>query len=155
MPLLRKATPADTQAVFDLRSAAILHGSRGHYPDELLARWTDGAPGEGFQAFVADHCYVLEVNSHIAACGAISCQDGQIDAVFVSPEHMGQGLGRQVVAFLEQLAHEAGLLEVHLQSTLNAAPFYRSQGFVGDALAPYHSPRGFSLDSIPMRKRLR
>jgi len=151
---IRKATTADTQAVFDVRSAAILHGSRGHYPDELLVRWTDGAPGEGFAAFVADHCYVLEIDGRVCACGAIAIPDGQIDSLFVSPAQMGKGLGQQMLAFLEQLAREAGIAEVHLQSTLNAAPFYRRAGFVGDAIAPYHSPRGFSLDSIPMRKQL-
>ncbi|MGA2069083.1 MAG: hypothetical protein ABSG86_29280, partial [Thermoguttaceae bacterium] len=37
---------------------------------------------------------------------------------------------------------------------LNAAEFYRSCGFVGEAIGLYQSPRGITLDCIPMTKVL-
>lgn len=53
---------------------------------------------------------------------------------------------------LETLARSAGLAEIRLDASLNAAPFYRSLGFSGDEVSLYHSPRGFSLACIPMVK---
>ena len=51
-------------------------------------------------------------------------------------------------------AREAGLAEVMLHATLNAAPFYRTCGFVGETVCVYTSPRGIRLDCVPMRKEI-
>lgn len=67
---------------------------------------------------------------------------------------MRTGIGRQIMLYLEKLALDAGLTQLSLESTLNAVKFYRAQGFVGDSVAKYVSPRGFSLDCIPMTKNL-
>lgn len=67
---------------------------------------------------------------------------------------MRVGVARRMMTHLEQIAREAGLPEMKLNSTLNAAAFYRRCGFDGDAVSTYHSPRGFQLDCIPMTKNL-
>jgi GNAT superfamily N-acetyltransferase len=79
---------------------------------------------------------------------------GRIDAVFVDPECMGQGVGSRVMQHLERLAVSLGIAELSLDSTLNAAPFYRALGYVGDQPSAFQSPRGFSLACVPMSKRL-
>ncbi|HET7371497.1 MAG TPA: GNAT family N-acetyltransferase [Gammaproteobacteria bacterium] len=79
---------------------------------------------------------------------------GKIDAMFVHPEFMGLGIGKRIMSYLESLAREAALSRLHLESSLNAAQFYRSCGFVGDEFAEYHSPRGISLECILMHKHL-
>jgi N-acetylglutamate synthase-like GNAT family acetyltransferase len=88
------------------------------------------------------------------ATGMINLESGKIDALFVEPTHMNTGLGKHVLLYLEKLAIEAGLAQLHLSSTLNAALFYRTQGFVGDSIATYESPRGLSLACVPMVKTL-
>ncbi len=69
-------------------------------------------------------------------------------------DFMGQGIGQRMPDPLEQLARDAGLAEVHLEATLNAAAFYRRRGFVGDTQAVYQSPYGVQLACVPMRKPL-
>jgi hypothetical protein len=64
---------------------------------------------------------------------------------------MRTGIGRQVLQDLEKLALQAVLTEL----SLDAAPFYRACGFVGNSVAKYESPRGIDLDCIPMTKKLR
>jgi GNAT superfamily N-acetyltransferase len=58
----------------------------------------------------------------------------QIDAIFVRPSHIGQGIGRKMLDFLEHLARSHGLTSLKLDATLNAAPFYRRCGWIGDEL---------------------
>ncbi|MNJ70309.1 hypothetical protein D3C77_667580 [compost metagenome] len=70
------------------------------------------------------------------------------------PGYMQQGLGKQMLAFLEALARNLGLAQVNLDATLNAAAFYRQCGYVGEATALYHSPRGIDLACVPMTKVL-
>ncbi|MFT3733697.1 MAG: GNAT family N-acetyltransferase [Rhodocyclaceae bacterium] len=156
MYLIRKASAADSQAVFDVRNAAIRSESSGHYADDIIERWTTGTvPSDGFVRFVEDVCHVIEINGEIVATGAIDLMTGQVDAVFVRPQNLRQGLASAMMAFLEQQALDASLDALHLESTLNAEVFYRSIGFISSGRSQYHSPRGFSMDCVVMRKRIR
>ena len=107
-----------------------------------------------FMKVVGDSFHVATSDGHVAGTGMINLESGKVDAIFVHPSHMRTGIGRQVLLHLEKLALDAGLVQLSLDSTLNAAPFYRKHGFVGDSVAKYESPRGISLDCIPMFKSL-
>jgi GNAT superfamily N-acetyltransferase len=151
---IRKACADDATAASDIRNAAILSQCRGHYPPELLAIWTDGEITEQFIQFVVEHLYVATVNDTVVGTGMIDCNTGRLDAIFVRPEMMGHGIGKQMVSFLEKIGRDAGWTKLTLDSTLNAAEFYRRCGFVGEAIGVYQSPRGITLDCIPMTKVL-
>ena len=153
-PLIRKASAADAQSIFDLRIAAINSQCADHYAAHDLARWTKGTMTPQFERMVMDKAHVAMVGGQVVASGMVDLVSGQIDAVFVQPEYMGQGVGRAIMQHLEQLAIAAGLRQLKLDSTLNAAPFYRSLGFCGDAVASYCTSSSLPLDCIPMIKNL-
>jgi GNAT superfamily N-acetyltransferase len=152
---IRKANAEDAAAAWEIRRGAILCHCQGHYPAEKLAKWTDGQFDEGFVRFVVEELYVAVEDGQVVATGMIDCGTGRVDAVFVRPDRMRQGVGRQMMELLEDLARDAGLAELSLDATLNAAPFYRRHGFVGETVSLYQSPRGFTLDCVPMKKSLR
>lgn len=154
MTLIRYGTPDDAEPLWQLRIDAILAQCTGHYPAALLQAWTDGSPSPRYREEATRRHQLIEEQGHIVACGMLDLATGQIDAIFVSPSQMGKGLGLAMMQHLEAQARHAGLAVLKLDATLNAAPFYRKLGFVGDALSQYHSPRGFTLDCIPMQKQL-
>ena len=127
-----------------------------------MSKWTDGEMPASFIDKLAKDGYVSEVNIYlngkkyrqIIATGMIDLSNGFIDAIFVNPQHMGSGMGKEMLAYLERLAVEAGLSLLTLESTLNAAEFYRKCCFIGDEISVYQSPRGFNLDCIVMCKKL-
>ena len=49
---------------------------------------------------------------------------------------------------------KAGLVEIHLEATLNTENFYQRCGFTGSAQAVYNSSSGLQLACVPMRKQL-
>jgi GNAT superfamily N-acetyltransferase len=151
---IRKARADDAAAAWEIRNAAILSQCKTHYPAPLLAIWTDGAITDGFIQFVVDQFYVATVNDVVVGTGTVDFNTGRLDAVFVRPDMMRQGIGKQMVSFLEGVGRAAGLKTLTLDSTLNAAEFYRSCGFVGATVGIFESPRGISLDCIPMTKKL-
>jgi GNAT superfamily N-acetyltransferase len=151
---IRKATIADAPASFAIRREAILAQCRGSYSEEDLDIWTSGRMPEAFAKRVADDFYIAEVDDRIVGTGMIDLASGKIDAIFVLPDQMGQGVGRALMDHLECLALEAGLTSIHLDSTLNAATFYRRLGFAGDKLSTYRSSLGVTLTCIPMVKPL-
>jgi len=154
MVTIRKARREDAQAAWDIRNAAIKSQCVGHYAAEALAIWTAGEISEQFRNVVEQHCYVATRDDRIVGTGMVNLESGKVDAIFVHPSHMGMGVGKQLISHLESLARSGGLTHLHLESTLNAAPFYRACGFIGESVAQYQSPRGLSLDCIPMSKRL-
>ena len=125
-----------------------------HYPEATLCAWVDGAPSDAWAAIVERGFYLALDNDCPVGTGMLTVESGQVDAIFVQPSHMGRGIGRRMLEYLEALARESGLVDLRLDATLNAAPFYREHGWVGDSVSTYRSPRGLELACIPMTKRL-
>lgn len=151
---LRHAVAGDAEAVFALRRAAILAGCASCYPADSLQRWTGGTASPAFAEALAALGHVALQDGVLVASGMLDPTSGKIDAIFVDPAHMGQGLGRAMLAHLERLARAAGLERIHLDATLNAVAFYRTCGFAGNTRAWYRSPRGIALECVPMEKPL-
>lgn len=151
---IRKATGADAEAALLIRNAAIRAQCASHYPADTLRAWTEGGVSEQFIAEVEARCHVATVNGVVAGIGVVDLQTGKISALFVHPEQMGIGIGTKLMRHMEALAKQACLTRLYLDASLNAAPFYRKCGFVGDQPAKYQSPRGVTLDCIPMTKEL-
>jgi GNAT superfamily N-acetyltransferase len=151
---IRKASADDAQSVFDIRIAAINCQCTGHYAAQDLEIWVAGSMSAHFVKMVEDIGYVATSGNMVVGTAMIDLQSGQVDAIFVHPLHMRQGIGRQMISLLEYLAIEAGLTQLRLDSTLNAVAFYRAAGYVGDTVAKYVSPSGVSLDCISMVKVL-
>lgn len=152
---IRKAGIDDAATSFAIRRDAIREQCRGHYPQDDLDIWMAGTMSETFARRVAEVFYVAIVDEMVVGTGMIDLASGRIDAVFVLPAYMGQGVGRAMVDYLERLAVEAGLGELQLESTLNAAPFYRALGFEGEGQSVYRSGLGVSIACVPMVKLLR
>jgi GNAT superfamily N-acetyltransferase len=154
MVVIRKATREDAKAAWDVRNAAIKSHCVGHYSSEALKIWTAGELSEEFNDEVERNFYVATMDGLIVGTGMVNLESGKVDAVFVHPSHMGIGIGKKIISHLEKLARSAGLTQLNLESTMNAAPFYRTCGYMGDEIAQYESPRGISLNCIPMVKNL-
>lgn len=152
---IRKAHKDDAQAIWGIRNAAIIDQCKGHYSPEELAIWTAGEMTEPFVEAVENSFYVATSDGRIVGTGMIDLESGKVDAIFVDPNHMRTGIGRRILTHLEELALDTGLTQLSLDSTLNAAAFYRACGYVGDSLDKYESPRGLSLNCVPMSKSLR
>lgn len=152
---IRKATAADAQSVFDIRIAAINSQCIGHYDIRDLEQWTAGTMSPLFVKMVEDKCHIATVGATPVGTGMIDLVSGQIDAVFVQPSFMDRGIGRQIMFYLERLAIDAGMVQLKLEATLNAASFYKAVGFQGNTVSKYCSSGGLALDCIPMTKDLR
>ena len=155
MIVIRKARKVDAQEIWGIRNAAINSQCIGHYSPAELEIWTGGEMTDKFIETVEDNFYVAILEGCIVGTGMINLESGKVDAIFVHPSNMRAGIGKQVLLHLEKLALDAELTQLNLDSTLNAAPFYWARGFVGNLVAKYDSPRGISLDCIPMIKRIR
>lgn len=152
--MIRKARKAEAQIILEIRNAAIRCQCIGHYSPEDIEIWASVEVTDQFIEVVDNSLYVASMDGCVVGTGMVNLESGKVDAIFVHPSHLRTGIGRQIMLYLERLALDAGLTQLNLESTLNAVKFYRAQGFGGDSVAKYVSPRGFSLDCIPMTKNL-
>ncbi len=75
----------------------------------------------------------IEQAGEVIACGRLQDNDnglGQIRYMAVHPNYQGKGLGKLIVAKLEEEAKAIGLTTIELQARENALEFYKSQGYM-------------------------
>ncbi|WP_122681824.1 GNAT family N-acetyltransferase [Pseudomonas viridiflava] len=151
---IKRATPEDANAAFDIRREAIRSQCIGAYTAEQMALWTRGSADDGYSTLMEKPFYLGWVNDEPVATGMLDLDNNEVGALFVLPQFTGRGYGKAMLDHLEALARELELAEVVLDATLNAASFYRACGYVGEQPAIYHSPSGLELACIPMTKRI-
>ena len=149
---IRRAERRDAEAAFAIRLQAIRHQCGTRYTADQVMAWTDVPLTDRYRDSVEKKYHLVCVNEVPVATGFIDIPGGELGAIFVLPEFMGQGIGKKLLVHLEQLARESGLAQVHLEATLNAAAFYRRCGFTGSTEAIHRSPSGLQLACIPMSK---
>ena len=151
---IRHALRCDAQAAFDIRHQAIRRQCNAVYSAAQITDWTDVPLTDKYRTWVENDYHVAIIDGVPVATGLINFQTGELEALFVLPAFMGQGVGKKMLVYLEELAREAGLTEVRLEATLNAEGFYQRCGFTGSAQAVYESPSGLKLACVPMHKQL-
>lgn len=86
---------------------------------------TDDQESVSINAFIEDKGKVI-------ACGRLQDNGGgigQIRYMAVDEHYQGKGLGKLIVAKLEEEAKKAGIKTIELQARENALEFYKSQGY--------------------------
>ena len=156
MPVtLRPALPADIAALWALRTVAVRVSCATHYAPEQIAAWTASPVPDGYAAMLAAGGGIVALQDGVLAGYAMLDADKQeVDAVFVDPARAGLGIGKRLLAALEQLARQRGMVRLRLSASLNAVPFYRAAGFVALREEAYAHPSGISLASVAMEKEL-
>jgi N-acetylglutamate synthase-like GNAT family acetyltransferase len=96
-------------------------------------------PWDKPKASATDELELRSINAFIGqdgktiACGRLQDNSsglGQIRYMAVHPNFQGKGLGKLIVAKLEEQANAIGLTTIELQARENAVEFYKSQGYV-------------------------
>lgn len=148
LPIHSPRTPAEWAAYYHLRYAVLRQPWQQPPGSERVP--ADAEPG-------TRHALLLAADAPAPVALAVgmlqptSAQQGQIRFMAVAPAAAGQGLGRQVVAYLEAQARAAGLTEIVLHSRETAVGFYQQLGYA--VVEPSHTLFGV-LPHFLMRKSL-
>jgi ribosomal protein S18 acetylase RimI-like enzyme len=152
-PIFRLATPADTQALIDLKHAINL-AEHGAYPPQTCIPAFLDLSREAAILGVKDYWDMIEANGGAFLVGELDgqivcagCWYGEtaavstlpefrkqagIGGIIVAPRARGLGLGRKVMQRLEALVRAEGILHVRLTVVPGNAPaesLYESLGF--------------------------
>lgn len=144
-PISPPHTPADWDTYYHLRYT-VLRQPWGQ-PEGSERADDDDAPTTTHALLRGPDGQALGVGRlHSSADG-----QGQVRFMAVAPQAQGQGVGRQVLEYLEAAARVQGLTELVLQAREQAVPFYERLGYT--VVAPSHTLFGTILHFL-MRKQL-
>ena len=153
--ILRPAQGADIAALWALRTEAVRVSCATHYAPEHIIAWTASPVPSSYAAMLAAGGGIVAMHgAAIAGYAMLDADKQEVDAVFVDPALAGLGIGKRLLAALEQLARGRGIGRLQLSASLNAVPFYRAAGFVALREEAYAHPSGIRLASVAMEKSL-
>jgi putative acetyltransferase len=153
-PSIRRATLDDRQAIYEIQRAAILETCRRSYPEEDVTVWAGLLSPDSYHAIQERYFVVAERDGRIEGFGQLDEQEGEVEAIYVSPSASGRGAGSAILQHLEQRARQCGLKELKVRSTLNAESFYARHGYQHLALIRYRLVPSLMLNCVEMRKLL-
>jgi GNAT superfamily N-acetyltransferase len=122
---IRRALPEEADALTQIALSAKRHWG---YPDRWMEIWT---PQLTFSPdyFQENETWVAEVD-HPIAFYTLQERDGNawIENLWVLPEYIGQGVGKQLFLHAMSLSRESGYKVLQLEADPNAAAFYEKIG---------------------------
>ncbi|MFC1978783.1 GNAT family N-acetyltransferase [Chloroflexota bacterium] len=124
---IQKALKEDAPAIHELHIRSARELCKNHYTSEQLSGWLDHRTSEGYLPKIGEGIsFVARKGSEIVGIGVAIPQ--QVEAIFVSPDHIKQGIGSILLKHAIDMANKGGDT-ITLESTMNAVGFYKSRGF--------------------------
>ena len=148
MIALRRATDADRVAIARLHEASIrAFGPRTYTADEVDS-WAAGVSPSNYM--LDQQVYVAVDGEDVIAFGHYA--RGEIMAVYVEPSRVRGGVGRMMMAKLEEVARAEGATHLHLNAALNSVGFYAACGYAQTAETTYVTRGGLAIKCALMEK---
>ena len=147
---IRRATDADRAAIARLHEASIRALGPGAYTAEEVDSWAAGVHPSNY--LLEHQVYVAVDDDQVVAFGHYD--HGEIMAVYVDPSHVRRGVGRLMMAKLEEVARADGATHLHLNAALNSVDFYAACGYARTMETVYRTRGGIAIKCALMEKDL-
>jgi 8-oxo-dGTP pyrophosphatase MutT (NUDIX family)/GNAT superfamily N-acetyltransferase len=165
---VRSATPHDVAAIARCHVRAWRAAYEGHVPQSVLdnldeerraAMWRRQLQGPGHGVLVAVRGDQVLGFSHLVRSrdGDATEDTGEITAIYVEPDHVGQGLGRALMLASLELAWRRSYRVLTLwvlESNARAQRFYTGFGFAPDGTSKLEKRDDHSLAELRYRLEL-
>ncbi|MGW2161186.1 N-acetyltransferase family protein [Nonomuraea sp. NPDC001699] len=168
---IRKATPADAQAIAEVHVRSWQAAYRGLVPQDHLDRLDPAARRPGWERWLAGTAWprqgalVAESDGRVVGfAGVLPARDGEdgatvaeVATIYLTPESWVRGIGRAlmdaVLAALTEAGYQEAVLWV-LDTNVRARRFYEAAGWHDDGVAKEDGSRGFVLTEVRYRRSL-
>jgi len=154
MITVRRATLRDRESIWNVHIRAIQEVCKSHYSQQEIEDWSEVLKPTRYNEPIKRGSFFVAVDENvIVGFGNLNQDSGEIEAVYVAPEYVRQGVGREILQTLENVAREGGLTILRLSSSLNAVQFYENAGYRRQQQRRYLLPCEM-VACLPMIKEL-
>ena len=152
---VRRATEEDCEAILRVHSRAIREVAGSHYTLEEIEAWARPRKPEHYvESIRNEEFYVAEEDGAVIGFGTLNQKQGEIEAVYVSPEVVRRGVGKALLQELEEKAKDLGIKSLKMDASLNAVPFYESAGYESQKEMKHRLASGVEIGCVLMTKEL-
>ena len=136
------------------RSVAELAGSS--YTQEEVDAWLDHYPDSAEFAKWGRFrtTLVARDEGRLVGFGQVDLGRREIEGIHVDPDRARDGIGRRLLAEMEDVVVAAGLRDVQVQASLNAEGFYAACGYATVEQISFRCRNGVLLNALLMQKSL-
>ena len=154
MITIRRATQRDRESIWNVHIRAIQEICKSHYSPKEIADWSEVLKPLRYNEPIKRGSFFVALDDNvIVGFGNLNQDSGEIEAVYVAPEYVRRGVGREILQALESVAREVGLTVLRLSSSLNAVQFYENAGYRRQKQKRYLLPCEM-VACLPMVKEL-
>jgi GNAT superfamily N-acetyltransferase len=127
--VIRTAVEADVPAMASLCQRAIRETNVTDYPPDIIARLIGDFGAAEVGRRMADRKVYAAFDGE-ALVGTVSLGPDKVHSVFVHAGLQRRGIGRRMMAFIEEVARGEERRALALSSSLTAVPFYAGLGYI-------------------------
>jgi ribosomal protein S18 acetylase RimI-like enzyme len=155
MTIVRPARRGDEPGILCAHLRAIRETASRWYTADQIAAWSVNLGPEIYVAAIeGGRLFVAEEAGEVLGFGELNPETGEVIAIYVRPDAQERGIGRRLLAEAVGRARRAGVAEIRLVSSINAAEFYRRHGFVSEGSSFHTLRNGVLLECEKMRMSL-
>ena len=128
MVLIRAFAPQDGEAVSALIGHTMRVSNSQDYPLARLQPLIDYFSPDKVRRLNQERlCLVAEVDGQVV--GTIGLEGAELVTFFVHPDRQGMGIGKQLLAAIEERARAQGIATITVDSSMTGAAFYARMGY--------------------------
>lgn len=152
---IRKATIHDEYKILKIHKEAIEAGCKNHYSEKQISSWATPQELSPYEERLKNSLFLIaEEGGKCIGFGSISRERPEIEALFVSPEYFGKGVGSEMLSQLEKVVNFQSNGQFQVDSTRNAVPFYEKHGYHQHSECAHTEPDGTEVECIRMVKKM-
>lgn len=152
----RRAHSGDIDDFKNVIAESILGLCKGHYtPEELQSLLAQYPSRDLYEKWLHERVLVIaEDEGKIVGFAQYFSPDSSIEAVHVLPDYAKRGIGKMLVALIEESARAQGAKRIALGSSLNAVGFYERCGYSRKENSTFKCNNGVELSVVNFEKQL-
>lgn len=152
---IRRSTPDDSAQLARLHRETIETINSKDYPPDVVESWTSRSTEEKFRdGYEKVICFVAEIDDQIVGFGELIKETGNLGAMYVDKNYIGQGIGKQLFVLLEEEAKKREVAKFEFESTTTAKDFYEACGCITIEKTTFTLRSGAVMDAYKMEKDL-
>ena len=126
--IIRAASEADVPVIAELCQRAVRETNANDYPPDIIERIVAHFAAAEVLRRMGDRKLFVAFDGDLIV-GTVSLGPDKVHSVFVRADAQRRGVGKRMMAFIEDLARADGRRALALSSSLTAVPFYASLGY--------------------------
>lgn len=126
---IEKAREYEVDVMLDIRASAILRDAGSAFSESDVEKWAAKRDATSLRRHIQDGEVWVARQSGDQIAGWAWRNGARVKQIYVASQCQRQGIGRRLLAFLENQMRDEGLHETSTNAALNAIAFYRSCGY--------------------------